>query len=273
MTAREPAYAKLNLALHVRRRRDDGYHELETLFAFVDRGDWLHAEPADAFALTLTGPFAGDLAAEPDNLVLRAARALAEANAIDRPLAFTLDKHLPIASGIGGGSADAAAALRLAARLWGPDLAVPPEACAAPLGADVPACVVSQTMFGEGVGEHLRAVAVPGVAGAPVLLVNPRVPCPTGPVFRAWDTIDRGPLDPAQWRDARNDLQPPAIALVPAIGDVLAALCTTHPHIARMSGSGATCFAIYADAAARDHAAHAIAAAHPGWWQLSGALR
>jgi 4-diphosphocytidyl-2-C-methyl-D-erythritol kinase len=270
----ETAYAKINLALHVRNRRADGYHDLETLFAFVDAGDVLHAAPAGRFSLALTGPFAADLASEDDNLVLRAARLLAERNGVTGALAFTLDKRLPIASGIGGGSADAAAALRLAARIWGPGLiTTPPAALAGLLGADVPACVLSRTCFGSGVGDRLVETMIEGVALAPVLLVNPRVACPTGPVFRAWDGVDRGPLDPAQWRMARNDLQASAIALVPQIGEVLGALRQTGAPLVRMSGSGATCFAVYDDTAARDRAAARIAATHPQWWTLSGALR
>ena len=268
---RETARATLNLALHVRRRREDGYHELETLFAFVDAGDLLTARPADAFSLALTGPFGGDLSAGADNLVLRAARMLAERNGISQAIAFTLEKRLPIASGIGGGSADAAAALRLAERLWG-DLDVRPADIAAELGADVPACVASRTCFGSGVGERLEPVEGLGLAGMPVLLVNPRVACPTGPVFRAWDGCDRGPLDPAHWRAGRNDLEPPARALVPEIGAVLDALAATGADVVRMSGSGATCFALYGSAALRDDAGASIARDRPDWWQLAGAL-
>ena len=260
----EVGYAKINLALHVRRRRADGYHELETLFAFVDAGDVLTAQPADAYTLTITGPFAHDLSNEPDNLVLRAAKLVGTP-----PLAFMLEKNLPIASGIGGGSADAGAAIRLAQRIAGGAI---DNGRVAELGADVPACVASRTCFGTGVGDQLRDIDL-GFGGTPILLVNPRVPCPTGPVFRAWDTIDRGPLDPADWRIARNDLEVPAIGLVPEIGAVLDALRRTGAHVTRMSGSGATCYALFDDIAHRDRAAQQIAAQHPGWWALSGALR
>lgn len=274
MTLRETAYAKINLALHVRRRRDDGYHELETLFAFVDAGDELTVQPADGFSLTISGPFAEGLSCGDDNLVLRAARLLAERNGIAAGAAFTLDKRLPVAAGIGGGSADAAAALRLLARLWGlgPD-SVRPSDVAADLGADVPACIAAQTVHGEGVGDILRPVAAADLAGLPVLLVNPRVECLTGPVFRAWDRIDRGPLDIADWIAARNDLEAPAVSLHPVIADVLAALQATSSRLARMSGSGATCFALYDSASARDAAAARIAAQRPDWWTLCGSLR
>jgi len=263
----EIAYAKINLALHVRSRRADGYHELETLFAFVDAGDVLTAQPADQFALTVTGPFANDLAGETDNLVLRAARALVGDSGA---LAFTLDKRLPIASGIGGGSADAGAAIRLAQQIWRCTI---DTAQLAHLGADVPACVASRTCFGTGVGDQLADIDLPNLARTPILLVNPRLPCPTGPVFRQWDGVDRGPLDAADWRAARNDLETPAIALVPQIGAVLIALRQTGASITRMSGSGATCYALYEDIADRDRAAQNIADRHPDWWTLSGALR
>lgn len=274
MVLTEAAYAKLNLALHVRQRRADGYHELETLFAFVDAGDVLTVEAAEAFSLTIIGPFAEGLSCGEDNLVLRAARLLAARNGITAGAAFTLDKRLPVAAGIGGGSADAAAALRLCARLWqiGPD-AVRPSDVAAELGADVPACVASQTVYGDGVGERLRPIDGAALSGLSVLLVNPRVACLTGPVFKAWDGIDRGPLDIAGWMAARNDLEAPAVALHPVIAEVLDALRGTCPRLARMSGSGATCFALFDSATARDAAASAIAGAHPGWWQMAGALR
>jgi len=273
-TLHDTGYAKLNLALHVRARRADGYHELETLFAFVDDGDRLSAQAAQDFSLAITGPFAGQLSAGEDNLVLRAARALAAANGVRGGIAFTLDKRLPIASGIGGGSADAAAALRLAARLWalGTD-AVQPADVAPGLGADVPACVLSQSCFGSGVGEHLAPLAGAGLSGLPVLLVNPLVACPTGPVFKGWDGVDRGPLAPDGWAQGRNDLEPPARALVSEIDAVLAMLAGTRADVVRMSGSGATCFALYADAATRDAAGQLVVANHPGWWAMGGALR
>lgn len=273
-TLTETAYAKINLALHVRRRREDGYHELETLFAFLDDGDRLGVTPAVDFSLTITGPFAEGLSAGEDNLVLRAARMQAERNGIAAGAAFVLDKRLPIASGIGGGSADAAAALRLVARLWGlGEGAVRPIDLAADLGADVPACVLSQTCFGSGVGERLEPIEGAGLAGLPVLLVNPRVECPTGPVFKAWDCVDRGALEVAGWMAARNDLQPPALRLVPEIGVVLDWLEGLGARLVRMSGSGATCFALFDHANQRDAALARVASEHPGWWAMAGALR
>jgi 4-diphosphocytidyl-2-C-methyl-D-erythritol kinase len=243
----EVAYAKLNLALHVRAREADGYHRIETIFAFCEDGDVLNAREADALTLELTGPFAGALAGEPDNLVLRAARALGVSAAL------TLDKRLPVAAGLGGGSADAAALLRL----FGGG-----QEIARSLGADVPACLESRTARGEGRGDEIAPVEIEGLAGTPVLLVNPAIPLSTAAVFAAWDGIDRGPLE--RWEDGRNDLEAPAIRLVPAIADVLGAL--GDARIARMSGSGATCFGLYRDEAERDSAARRIAAARPSWW-------
>ena len=273
----ETAPAKINLALHVRAREADGYHRLETLFAFAADGDLLTATPSDTISLTVTGPFAGALAGEGDNLVLRAARALAEAHGVTAGAALVLDKRLPIASGIGGGSADAAAALRLLARLWGISVDERMMAIAAKLGADVPACLLSRTCRGEGRGDRLEALLAPELAGMPLLLVNPGIAVPTGPVFVAWDGVDRGPLAMAAPLAAahagRNDLEPPAIAIAPVIGEVLA-LLGQQPgvQLARMSGSGATCFALFDSIDARDSAAGAVAADHPGWWRLKTAL-
>ena len=180
----ETAYAKLNLALHVRRKRADGYHELETLFAFCEDGDVLTADAADEISLTIDGPFAQGLETDDGNLVIRAARALREAAGVTAGARLHLTKNLPIASGIGGGSADAAAALRVLGRLW--DVDVETSGIALNLGADVPACVTSEAARGEGVGEALTPLG-DALAGTPVLLVNPRVAVSTGAIFKAWD--------------------------------------------------------------------------------------
>lgn len=271
----ETAYAKLNLALHVRARRPDGYHEIESLFAFCADGDEVRAGLREdgALALTLEGPFADDLNAGEDNLVMRAARALQAASGTALGADIVLDKRLPVASGIGGGSADAAATLRLLVRLWGVNPALLDfPAMAASLGADVPACLGARTVFGSGVGERLESVDL-DLGGLPALLVNPLIACPTGPVFGGWDGADRGPLDPAAWRRGRNDLTASAIALVPEIDEVLAVLRAQLPQIARMSGSGATCFALFGGEAERDAAADRIIADHPGWWVMTSSLR
>lgn len=266
----ETAYAKINLALHVRARRGDGYHELETLFAFVDAGDAVVARAAAQDSLTVTGEFGGVLDDPFGNIVMKALGALPRAAG----LAIMLEKNLPVAAGLGGGSADAGALFRVVRELHG----LPDDwrTRAARLGADVPACVDSVTCVGRGTGADLEPVAG-SVAGMPVLLVNPRLPLSTGPVFRAWDGVDRGPMpdgDPLQVALAgRNDLEEPAIRICPAIADVLAALRDTAPVLARMSGSGATCFALYANVAARDAAAAKLRETHPCWWQLAGKLR
>lgn len=257
----ETAYAKINLALHVRRRRLDGYHDIETVFAFCEDGDRLVAEPSSALSLAIDGPFAPGLSAT-DNLVIRAAEAM------NGTAALRLTKNLPVASGIGGGSADAAATLRLLSRMSGnalPDLSVQRA-----LGADVPACVASQTLHGAGVGEVLTHGT--SVTGTPVLLVNPGVPLSTARVFAAWDGVDRGPQ--GDWRDGRNDLEASACVLVPQIGRLIDWLRScVGASVARMSGSGATCFALFDTIADRDRAAEAVADAFPNYWHLKSVLR
>lgn len=263
----EGAPAKLNLALHVRGRLPDGRHAIETVFAFCTDGDMIEVEPADDLSLTLSGPFASGLS-DKDNLVLKAAKALREAAGCEAGAALHLKKRLPVASGIGGGSADAAAALRLLTRLWKIDPAHA-SAVAPQLGSDVPACLLSMTARGSGAGDELQLLGDPGVAGRPVLLVNPGTTLATGDVFAGWEGIDRGPL--GHWREGRNDLEPPAIALVPEIAEVLGWLCE-QPGVdfVRMSGSGATCFALFDGEAARDRAAAAVP---ERWWHLATYLR
>lgn len=281
----ERAPAKINLALHVRHRRPDGYHELETLFVFAADGDIVSVRPAEADSFVITGPFAHALTvAAPDgndaqpfanNLVVSAAEAFRATFGIDQRYAIALDKHLPIASGIGGGSADAAATLRALARLHGiavddPRLFVIAQA----LGADVPACLLGRATIGTGKGDAL--VPIEGLADMPILLVNPGIAVSTAAVFRHWDGQDRGEID----RDGdlmtraiagRNDLQPAALALAPAVADVLSLLeASTGARMARMSGSGATCFALYDTTALRDAAADMASAR--GWWTLATTL-
>ena len=266
----ETAFAKINLALHVRARRDDRYHELETLFGFVDAGDVLTARVAERDGLTTLGEFAGAIGDPFGNLVAKALQVL------PRPegLAITLEKNLPVAAGLGGGSADAGAVFRLIRERYG--LPEDWRERAAKLGADVPACVESATCIGRGTGTELEP-ADDSLAGTPVMLVNPRVPLSTGPVFAGWDGVDRGPLPKGDARtiaqEGRNDLEAPAIALCPAIAEVLAAVRETSPWLARMSGSGATCFALYDDEQSRDAAAAQVHARWPDWWQMRGKLR
>ncbi|WP_028965201.1 4-(cytidine 5'-diphospho)-2-C-methyl-D-erythritol kinase [Sphingomonas phyllosphaerae] len=267
----ETAPAKLNLALHVRARRADGYHELETLFVFARDGDRVTVAPATTRSFAVTGPFAEAVGPAADNLVTRAEAAFRQAFVPDAIHAVTLDKHLPVASGIGGGSADAAATLRALARLHGLPVDTPRLlTIAADLGADVPACLLGRPTFGRGRGDALAPIA--GLGDMPALLVNPGVAVSTAQVFAHWDGVDRGALDLTgttleRARAGRNDLQPPAEAIAPVIGAVISGLAASPGAVlTRMSGSGATCFALFDDAATRDSAAAAIANAAPAWW-------
>ncbi|WP_156842393.1 4-(cytidine 5'-diphospho)-2-C-methyl-D-erythritol kinase [Novosphingobium aquimarinum] len=266
----ETAYAKINLALHVRRRREDEYHELETVFAFVDQGDRLTARVAAQDELRTHGEFAGQLTDPFGNIVAQALSGLPHG----KGWAVELEKRLPVAAGLGGGSADAGAVFRMVETEHG--LPEDWHARAAKLGADVPACVRSEACIGRGTGTELEPVPN-DLAGCPVLLVNPRVALATGPVFKGWDGKDRGALPEGDLRAialaGRNDLEAPAIVIAPVIADVLEALRRTAPWLARMSGSGATCFALYDTPQARDASAAAIASEHADWWQMSGALR
>lgn len=270
MALSETAYAKINLALHVRRRRADGYHEIETLFAFVDDGDRLTASPSARDGLHVKGEFAAALDDPYDNIVIKALARLRHVPG----WYVSLDKRLPVAAGLGGGSADAGAIFRMVRRSGG--LPAAWEEIAAELGADVPACVESAACVGRGTGTALSPVDN-DLAGTPVLLVNPRLPLATGPVFRAWDGVDRGALPAGTAREialaGRNDLEAAAIALCPPVADVLAALGETGPLVARMSGSGATCFALYDSHDAMLKARESLAMRSSGWWLMAGNLR
>lgn len=276
----EPAPAKVNLYLRVTGRRADGYHLLDSLAVFAEAGDVVSTSPADALSLALAGPEAAALQAEPDNLVLRAARALAAATGATQGAAIALDKRLPIASGIGGGSADAAAALRALDALWGTGCGRRKlREVAATLGADVPVCVESRAVRMQGIGEILSDP--PPMPRFGLLLANPRVALPTPSVFRArrGDFSPPADLPPriadaaalAGWlRPLGNDLQDAAIALCPAIAEVLAAI-VTQPGclLARMSGSGATCFGLFATPGEARRAAEALP---PAWWRAGGGV-
>ncbi len=274
----EVAPAKLNLALHVRKRRADGYHQLETLFAFVRDGDLLAVTEGHGPHLSIEGPMAAGLSSGEDNLVLRAAQLLAQEAGIGADAHLRLTKNLPVASGLGGGSADAAAALRLLNRFWKLDWPLGRlAAMAEPLGADVPACVHSRPLLGTGKGDQLVSAVVPDIAGAPVLLVNPMQSLSTGPVFQAWDGIDRGGLGDdfsiAGLRQLRNDLEPGAIRLCPVITDVLEELSMcSGAFLTRMSGSGATCFAVFDNTEACSAAYGSLSHARPDWWFLPTAI-
>jgi 4-diphosphocytidyl-2-C-methyl-D-erythritol kinase len=269
----QSAPAKINLFLHVGDKRADGFHPLQSLAVFTDMGDVLTADAAPDLSLAINGPFAGGLEGEADNLVLRAARSLGNKGA-----SLHLTKNLPVASGIGGGSSDAAAALRGLRALWNDsrdDAAL--QVIAAALGSDIPVCLDAVPAFMEGRGELLRSVeAMPRV---PMLLVNPGVAVPTRDVFAVLASRSGAEmqLPRGRFRDTadllrflettRNDLEAPARALQPVIGDVLAALAALPGALlSRMSGSGATCFGIFADDDCCRRAAEQLAGAHSRWW-------
>jgi 4-diphosphocytidyl-2-C-methyl-D-erythritol kinase len=274
------AHAKVNLWLNVVGRRHDGYHLLDSLVAFVDLADTLDVRPSDRLSLELAGSQAAGLAADPDNLVLKAARLLADRAGVAPRATIRLGKHIPVAAGLGGGSADAAAALRALSELW--RVALPEEELfdlAASLGADVPMCLAGHTALVSGIGERLQpAPALPPTA---ILLVNPGTPLPTRDVFEA----RRGPFSTAvpvtqPWHDLPelvtalvrrgNDLSDAAISLRPAIAEVLTFLHNSRgARYAAMSGSGATCFALYDSLGA---AQRASASMPPAWWRHAGAL-
>lgn len=269
----ENARAKLNLALHVRARRADGYHELETLFAFVEFGDEVRVSESEEEALFLSGPFGSRLTLSESNLVSHAHRQFARTFGETGPIRIELVKNIPIAAGLGGGSADAAAVLRALARRAG----VSSDdsrlfEVADRIGSDVPACLLGRTAIGRGRGEQLEPID--GAAGMPVLLVNPGVEVSTREVFARWGGIDLGPMPEGSLEaiicDGRNDLEPPARAIAPVIDDVLALLAAQEGVVlARMSGSGATCFALFDSIAARDRAAGAM---NPEWWAAATLL-
>jgi 4-diphosphocytidyl-2-C-methyl-D-erythritol kinase len=278
------AAAKVNLYLHVLGRRDDGYHLLDSLVAFADIGDRLTAEPTEAMTLDVGGPEAAALAGlGDDNLVLRAARLFAAQAGVNTGAALYLDKRLPIAAGIGGGSADAAAALHALNQLWGHPL--DGDALASlglQLGADIPACLAGRPVWVGGIGEQIDPAAAMPPLG--ILLANPRRPLPTAAVFRARrgpfsdsGRFDPIPQDPAALVSAlalrHNDLTEAALSLVPEIAAVVECLARLPGALlARMSGSGATCFALFADRVAAAVAGEALARAEPGWWLAAGAL-
>lgn len=280
------APAKVNLYLHITGRRADGYHLLDSLIAFPDIGDSIRVEPAADLSLEIGGPEAASLVDEAgENLVLRAARLLAEHIGRAPEASLRLEKHLPVAGGIGGGSSDAAAALRALAAMWGVSIS---EAALCELGlklgADVPACLHAVPIWVGGIGERIEPAELPMAA---ILLVNPGKPLPTAAVFAAFAArsgvfgqasrfapMPKDALGLArQLMSRRNDLTCAAIGLVPEIGAVLARLARLPGVLlARMSGSGPTCFALFRDRAGAEDAEAALSASEPGWWCAAGAL-
>jgi 4-diphosphocytidyl-2-C-methyl-D-erythritol kinase len=269
--------AKVNLALHVTGRRPDGYHLLDSLVVFPNVGDLVEAGPGVGLSLALDGPFGGHVDPGADNLVLRAAALMANGGS---GAALRLTKNLPVASGIGGGSADAAATLRLLARVW--DQPLPADEAVLRLGSDVPACLASRTARMTGVGERLDPVVLPPFW---LVLANPGVPVPTAAVFNSLSRRDNPPMRALPlFRDAeglsiflaaqRNDLEPPARAVAPAVGEVLAALAgQSECRLARMSGSGATCFGLFVSAEPAQAAAAEISRSRRGWWVVATRVR
>jgi 4-diphosphocytidyl-2-C-methyl-D-erythritol kinase len=288
----EEGRAKVNLSLRVVGRRTDGYHDLESVVAFADCADRLTLEPGGELKLVTTGPLAAACGDAADNLVFKAAKLLADAVPNLKLGAFALDKVLPVAAGIGGGSADAAAALRLLARLNDLPLDDPRlQQVALATGADVPVCLLSRACDMTGVGEQLLPLMLPSM---PCVMVNPRLPVATKDVFQALGLrngellvgatdVFEAPAWPeegasiADWIDVletvANDLEAPALRIEPVIGDVLEALRdSAGVKLARMSGSGATCFAIYGATAEAHAASEKICSDHPGWWVHAGTL-
>lgn len=269
----ELAPAKINLALHVTGRRADGYHLLESLVVFTELGDRITVSAAAEDSFFVDGPFSRDVPPDGGNLVLRARDALRSAFPlrVEQAVAISLEKNLPVASGIGGGSSDAAATLRALAKLWRiPASEADLASLALPLGADLPMCLAARPLIARGIGEQLEAVDGLGVLH--LVLVNPAIAISTPDVFRALacrENPSMAPLSPALlgWlAKARNDLEGAATKIAPAIGETLVALRQAGAAFARMSGSGATCFGIFETEADAHHAADAISQTHPGWF-------
>lgn len=265
MSVRRFARAKINLSLRVGPPHDDGRHPLQSIVTFADDvGDWLQAEAASTLSLHVDGPFASALNNEADNLVLRAARLLGA----NRGARLSLTKNLPVASGIGGGSADAAAALHALNELWSLSLEDNDLASrAAVLGADTPSCVFATACVMSGTGETTTPLSLPPLH---LVLANPAIALSTRDVYERFDDLGLGedlPAEPEDWRDSRNDLTAAAIDLAPQIADVLEALADLDGvECARLSGSGATCFAVVADRKSAEAAARELGAARPTWW-------
>ena len=281
MLVRQRAHAKINLALHIIGRRQDGYHELDSIVAFADLADVLTISPAANASISLSGPFLNDLPPDDENIVLAAWRLLADFARKKKtpfsPVKFHLEKNLPVASGIGGGSADAAAALRGLIEFF--DLSISPQELnelALLLGSDVPVCLAQKSSRMRGIGEIISSIAIK--LPPAVVLVNPRIPMPTSKAFETLG-LERGQTFGTAISDLgdinvwRNDLTVPAIKIVPEISGVLESL-NSQPTIAcaRMSGSGATCFGLFESAEQAQIAANMISAMHPNWWVEATAL-
>jgi 4-diphosphocytidyl-2-C-methyl-D-erythritol kinase len=285
MSVRVFAPAKVNLTLQVGRPRADGLHPLQSIVVFADVGDWIEAAPGESLSLAVTGPFASALAGDRDNLVLRAARALAARIGVAHGAALALDKQLPVASGLGGGSSDAAATLKALNQLWRAGLSQSElAALAAEIGADVAVCLSARPAWMTGAGEVVTPISLPE---AHAVLVNPLEALSTAAVYREFDRLGLGgafvETRPPLWRGLDdlavgaaalgNDLGPPARMLLPAVAEVEAALRhDARVLYAALSGSGATCFALVQDAAAASALAADLGARRRDWWVCAARL-
>jgi 4-diphosphocytidyl-2-C-methyl-D-erythritol kinase len=273
-----PAPAKINLALHVTGRREDGYHLIETLAVFTRFGDRIDITPCKTDEFRLIGPYGSGIPANHGNLVLKARDAFRHAfqGSAGKSLSITLEKNLPPSSGIGGGSSDAAATLHGLARLYGANISREDLShISLMLGADLPMCLAARPLIARGTGEKIEILR--DFPSLPMVLVNPGIEVSTPAVFRALSNRENGPLpsqplprDPggllAWLKQTRNDLERPACGIAPAISDVSRALKEAGASFARMSGSGATCFGLFETAETAENGARAISGAHPGWF-------
>lgn len=284
---REFAPAKINLYLHVTGKREDGYHLLDSLIAFADIGDWIEVEESEELSLSIKGRFGNHLGGGEDNLVLRATRMLQDKASIKKGAKITLEKNLPIASGIGGGSADAAATLRALQKLWSSESLIPHHqliTLATSLGADIPVCLTNRTSYFGGIGEIIDKIPEE-LPETYILLMNPLIATPTPEIFRRRQGHFSPPArllgwpkdvqDLARELEARhNDLEKPAQEMVPIIGEMIGAIGGTPDCLlARMSGSGATCFGLYASAPAAMSAKKILEERYPNWWLAAGRLK
>lgn len=285
MTVRVFAPAKINLSLHVGKPLPNGRHPIESVVAFADVGDVVWAEEGERPSLALAGPYGRALAGERDNLVLRAAQLLAAGAGKTSGVKLTLEKNVPIASGIGGGSSDAAATLKALNQLWALGLSdADLENIAREIGADVPACVGARACYMTGTGEDIVPIEIPPLHG---VLVNPNIPAPTGAVYKKFDERGLGGAfartPPPFWREReealaglaslRNDLTAPAIEIAPPIAEIASVIETAGgARLARLSGSGATMFALTDDAVSAAALAAKIESARPNWWVKAARL-
>lgn len=271
------AHAKVNLTLHVIGQLPNGYHNLQSLVGLTDFGDQIYLSPASGFEFQVTGPFSQGIPLDDRNLVVRAAQFMANKYSRELECKVVLEKNLPMASGIGGGSSDAAAVMKALSQYWSVPLPNVDELMA--LGADIPVCMSSGLTLMEGAGEQVTPLAPPPAWG--LLLINPNVGVSTPAVFNALSRKNNPQMEKVTehchdigWLcNQRNDLEPPAVAMVPEVAAVLDAISTTpHCKVARMSGSGATCFGVFADVNAAQTAAETLKHGHPNWWVVATKL-